>query len=132
MKESFGNWLIVFSIIIFLSLLFTFLFPPERVEEEVLGVTNFENYSIPHIVSIPKEVISIFEEYHYEVEVSDINVEEEFIEITLTEGPIWMSLENNIVRGFPEEEGTYKFVITASNGVNSTSQVNYILVEGYE
>jgi hypothetical protein len=40
-----------------------------------------------------------------------------------------MYIEDNRVLGVPTEVGTYKFVVSVSDGVNSTSQINYVLVE---
>jgi hypothetical protein len=40
-----------------------------------------------------------------------------------------MYIEDSKVLGVPMEVGTYKYVVSVSDGVNSTSQVNYILVE---
>jgi hypothetical protein len=45
---------------------------------------------------------------------------------------MWMYLDKNVVRGVPNVVGTYKFVVSVSDGVNSTSQINYIVVEDNE
>lgn len=135
MRESLENWFLVFGIIVLMGLIF-FLFLPKRTieydDDEVLGVTNLEEGSIPYIVSVPREILAIGEEFEYVVEVSDLDVIEESIVITLVESPEWMFMEDNIIKGIPSEPGTYKFVVNAFNGLNSTSQINYILVEDYE
>jgi hypothetical protein len=66
--------------------------------------------------------------FQYFVEVSDLNTDIEGIDIYLIEKPQWMYIEGNEVRGLPLEEGTYKYVINVSDGKNSTTQVNYVLV----
>jgi hypothetical protein len=43
-----------------------------------------------------------------------------------------MYLDGDKVTGIPTLSGTYKFVISAFDGSNSTSQINYILVEENE
>jgi hypothetical protein len=43
-----------------------------------------------------------------------------------------MYLDGNIVEGVPFDQGTYKYVVTVTDGVNSTTQVNYILVQSNE
>lgn len=100
--------------------------------EDVLGVDNISYKYIPYITSVPTTSISVGEFFRYNVEVSDLDTELKYISLYLTEKPMWIYIEGFEIRGIPTEEGTYKFVLTVSDGTNSSSQVNYILVEGYE
>lgn len=130
MKEGFENWLIVFAIIVVSGVIFYFALPNNRnQEQEVLGV-NSENFrNAPYITSVAPSAITVGEFLQYEVRVSDLDSNDEEIRISLEEGPDWMYIQNDTVQGSPSELGTYRYVIKVSDGVNSTSQINYILVE---
>ena len=134
MKEGFENWLIVFSIIIVTGVILHFTVPKkDSVErEEVMGVETFDYKYVPYITSVAPLSLKVDEFLEYEVIVSDLDTEEEDIEIYLEEGPDWMYIQESTVEGTPLVAGTYKFIVTVSDGVNSSSQVNYILVEENE
>jgi len=134
MKEGFKNWMLVFSIVIMSGVIFFLIFPKKEIDEEsdVLGRTAVDYRYIPYITSISPVAVQVNETFRYEVKISDLDTPDEDIDIYLIGNPSWMYLESNIVLGIPNEEGTYKFTISVSDGVNSTSQVNYVLVEGNE
>jgi hypothetical protein len=131
MREAIQNWLIVLGIIIMSGIIIYFVVPRNEIydDREVLGEQSVNLRNIPYITSVSPISVEIGESFEYEVAVSDLDTETEQIQIYLTEKPMWMYLNDNIVKGIPTEVGTYKFVISVSDGQNSTSQVNYILVE---
>jgi len=101
-------------------------------QENVLGSVDINYKHIPYITSVPMKSLYVGELFRYFVEVSDLDTDMEDVTIYLTESPRWMYIERNAIRGIPLESGTYKFVVTVSDGENSSSQVNYVLVETYE
>jgi hypothetical protein len=130
MRESIKNWLVVFSLIIVVGVLAYFLVPRKVDEDEsVLGVEDRSYKYAPYIISVAPLSVNIEEEYEYEIEVSDLDNSEDEIEFYLVQKPMWMYIEDNKVLGVPTEVGTYKFVVSVSDGINSTSQINYVLVE---
>jgi hypothetical protein len=130
MRESIKNWLVVFSLIIVVGVL-TYFLVPNKIDEErsVLGTEDRSYKYAPYITSIAPLAVKVGEEYEYEIEVSDLDNSEDEIEFYLVQKPIWMYIEDNRVLGVPTEVGTYKFVVSVSDGINSTSQINYVLVE---
>lgn len=131
MRESIKNWLLVFSIIIISGIFVYFAIPEDDVDEsrEVLGTSEMDPKYAPYITSVPPISIETGESLDYDIEISDLDTPEESVEVYLTEKPMWMYLDDGTVRGVAYEEGTYKFVVSVTDGLNSTSQVNYILVE---
>jgi hypothetical protein len=133
MKEVFENWLIVFAIIVVSGVIFYFALPNNRnQEQEVLGVNSEDFRNAPYITSVAPSSVTVGEFLKYEVRVSDLDSNDEEISISLEEGPDWMYIQNDTVQGSPSELGTYRYVVKVSDGVNSTSQINYILVEANE
>jgi hypothetical protein len=133
MREAFENWLLVLSIIVVVGIITYFAFPNRKSdEEEVLGIEKVEYKYAPYIVSIPPVSVQVGEDFEYRIEVSDLDTPDEQIAIYLDEKPEWIYIDESTLRGEPTASGTYKFVVTVTDGVNSTSQVNYILVEENE
>lgn len=133
MREAFENWLLVFSIIVVLGIITFFALPNRKNDgEEVLGVQTVDYKYAPYIISVPPISIKVGEEFEYIVEVSDLDTPDDQIAVYLNEKPSWMYIDESTLRGEPTASGTYKYVVTVSDGMSSTSQVNYILVEENE
>ena len=136
MRKRMGIWMIVMCVITIGGVLGSYLwskYNKNKSESDVLGtqaVVNMKFY--PHITSIPDISVKIGDWFEYRVEVSDLDTEVDDIKVYLTEKPQWMYIDNGEVRGVPLEEGTYKYIVTVSDGVNSTSNINYVLVLGDE
>jgi hypothetical protein len=135
MKEGLKNWLVIFALVIVSALIvnFAFLNKQERKEsDEVLGVQE-ENYKYaPYIISVAPIYVYVNDNFEYNIVVSDLDSKKENLEYSLIDHPDWMYMEGSRIYGVPQESGTYKYVVRVSDGVNSTSQVNYILVENEE
>jgi len=131
MKEGMKNWFLLFTITVLIAILGHFIFPGEVIDEEedVLGVISIDYRNSPFITSVPPRVIEVGDMFKYEVLISDLDTEIDNVDIYLEESPDWMSLSGDILHGIPFSKGTYKYVITVSDGVNSTTEVNYLLVE---
>jgi hypothetical protein len=131
MREGFKNWLLIFSIVTVVGVIVYFVIPEKTIEDtqEVLGTTKQDYKYAPYIVSIPPIATEVQEEFKYDIEVSDLDSSLDQLSYYLTQKPAWMYIEDDKVLGVPMEAGTYKYVVSVSDGINSTSQVNYILVE---
>lgn len=129
--------LMISSIFVFVFLCFslTYVFLKER-GESVKGLSSVENANgrgIPFIVSLPPVAVVGGEEYVYVPLLSDLDTPIADLELTLLESPNWLFLEEGRVRGIAPMESsskTYKFVLRVSDGYNSSSQENYIVVLG--
>jgi hypothetical protein len=133
MRDGIKNWLVVFGIIIVSGTIVYFAVPQKKGnEEDVLGVQSVKLRNAPYITSVAPISIELNKELEYEITVSDLDTNDNDVSIFLTEKPMWMYLDKNVVRGVPNVVGTYKFVVSVSDGVNSTSQINYIVVEDNE
>ncbi len=136
MRRRIGIWAITMCVITVCGVVGSILFSKYGKDESTQAVlgTNVvvDGKYYPHITSIPHVSVNVGEWFEYMVELSDLDTDIEAISIYLTEKPQWMYIEENIVRGVPLEEGTYKYVLTVSDGVNSTSSINYVLVQGDE
>lgn len=104
---------------------------PER-NDVVLGQTNIA--LAPYITSVPPVIGYIGEEYVYDVKYSDSDSKKESISVALLESPWWLSVQNLHIFGIPPvgSSGQYKFNIKISDGVNSSIQENYILIQENE
>lgn len=83
---------------------------------------------IPKIVNVIPKSVRAGEEYMFKPVVSG----EEGVNYTveILDGPSWLSLDSDgYIRGISEEEGTYRLEITVSDGFNSSSVVEYLIVE---
>lgn len=102
----------------------------EDLDEEVLGLGSGVS-GIPFIVSLPP--ISVMEGELYEYRVSAVHKDfaQEDLFLEYIEGPDWLELDDMVLRGVPPEGsvGTYKIVLRVSDGYNSSTQEEYILVQ---
>lgn len=99
--------------------------------DNVLGVNVVE--STPYITSTAPTEAYVGELYLYTVRFSDKDTGSEGIHISLVSGPTWITVVGSKVFGIPPEgsEGPYKFTIQISDGVNYSTQDNYILVQDH-
>ena len=135
MKEGLKNWLVVFSIVIVSALIINLVFlnRQNQVEsDDVLGVQEVDYKYAPYIISVAPMYVYVEDSFEYNIVVSDLDSNKDDLEYYLIDELDWMYIEGNKVYGIPFEAGTYKYVVKVSDGVNSTSQINYILVEDEE
>ncbi len=95
----------------------------------VLGETDMA--LAPYITSVPPVIGYIGEEYVYDIKYSDRDSKQESIIVTLLDAPWWLSVQNLHVFGTPPvgSSGQYKLNVKISDGVNSSVQENYILIQ---
>lgn len=135
MKEGLKNWLVIFALVIVSALIidFAFLNKQSKVNDnDVLGIQDVDYKYVPYIISVAPAYISVGENFEYNIVVSDLDSDKNDLQYFLTDKPDWMYIDSDRVYGIPFEAGTYKYVIKVSDGVNSTTQINYILVENEE
>jgi hypothetical protein len=107
-------------------------FPQEVEEEGQVGVLGVESDTgVPYIISLPPIVAVEGQLYEYYVGVVDTDTDVENLGLEYVSGPDWLELEDMILRGIPPQgsSGTYKIVLRVSDGYNSSTQEEYILVE---
>lgn len=107
-------------------------------EEQVLGTTNEESildgvedtYGTPYIVSSAPLAVVEGELYEYFLRVEDTDSDYGSLSIELVDGPDWLVAGDMLVSGVaPYESGqTFQYTVRVSDGTNSSSQKNYILV----
>lgn len=102
----------------------------EDLDKEVLGLGNRMS-GIPYIVSLPPISIMEGELYEYRVSIMHRNLTQEDLILEYIEGPNWLELDDMVLRGIPPagSVGTYKIVLRVSDGYNSSTQEEYILVQ---
>ena len=128
-------------VLFFLSfgIVFAVLNNKEREEEEgVLGTSNEESilegakstYGVPYIVSTPSLEIEEGQIYEYYPRIEDADTDASALQMELVEGPDWLVVSGmQVIGNVPyESEGTFQYTIRVSDGENTTSQKNYILV----
>lgn len=95
----------------------------------VMGQSDISG--VPYITSVPPLVGYIGTEYVYDVKYSDSDSKAEEVSVTLENAPSWLSVEDLHIFGIPPvgSVGQYKFNVKISDGVNSSIQENYILVQ---
>ena len=101
----------------------------EDLENEVMGVHSLTG--VPYIISLPPIVAIEGQMYEYYVSVVDRDTELENLNLEYVGGPRWLELEDMVLRGIPPQDssGSYKIVLRVSDGYNSSTQEEYILVE---
>jgi len=101
----------------------------EDLSENVLGVRN--PTGVPYIINLPPLVVREGEVYEYRVRVVDSDTEIENLELEYVEGPEWLDIEGFVLKGVAPSgsRGTYKIVLTVSDGYNTSTKEDYILVE---
>lgn len=101
----------------------------EDLSENVLGIRN--PTGIPYIINLPPLVVREGENYEYRVRISDSDTEIEDLELEYVEGPDWLELEDFLLEGVAPigSKGTYKIVLRVSDGYNTSTKEDYILVE---
>lgn len=101
----------------------------EDLSENVLGVRN--PTGVPYIINLPPLVVREGEVYEYRARVVDSDTEIGNLELEYVEGPEWLDLEGLVLKGVAPSgsKGTYKIVLTVSDGYNTSTKEDYILVE---
>jgi hypothetical protein len=101
-------------------------------EDVVLGQANIA--LAPYITSVSPVTAYIGKEYVYDIKYSDRDSGREDITISLLEAPSWLSVQDFHISGTPPigSSGQYKFNVKISDGVNSSIQENYILIQENE
>lgn len=102
--------------------------------DNVLGTTSVDLASVPYITSVAPIVGYVGEEYSYNVKYSDNDSLDKDISISLVSSPTWLQVEDRKVYGIPPvgSEGSYKFSVRIFDGVNSSVQDSYILIQDHE
>lgn len=122
--------LIIFFLAIFVGSLIVLKVRDNALKaQSVLGEMDMS--VIPYIVSVPPVTAIEGEEYTYEVKFSDRDSKASDISISLVDSPNWMNVSGMIISGIPPvgSSGQYKFTVKITDGVNSSIQENYILVQ---
>jgi len=98
----------------------------------VMGQSDISG--VPYIISLPPVVAYVGIEYVYDVKYSDSDSKVGDIKVTLENAPAWLSIEGLRIFGIPTvgNIGQSKFNVRISDGVNSSIQENYILVQENE
>jgi hypothetical protein len=95
--------------------------------EDVQGVVDL--YDVPKIVSVAPVAVVNGEEYVYEVKLEDGDDDVKDLVLSISEGPSWLSVQGNTLKGVARGVGTYKVVLRVSDGENHSERKHYILVE---
>jgi len=100
--------------------------------EVVMGQSDISG--VPYITSLPPVVGYVEIEYVYDVKYSDSDSKGEDIKVALESAPAWLSVEGMHIYGIPSAGniGQTKFNVRISDGINSSIQENYILVQENE
>ena len=98
----------------------------------VTGQTDLSK--VPYITSLPPAIGYVGLQYTYDIKYSDSDSKIEDIVVTSESIPQWMDIEGLRIYGIPPvgSNGQYKFNVRISDGVNSTVQENYILIQNNE
>ncbi len=108
-------------------------------EEQVLGTTNEESildgvedtYGTPYIISSPSVEAEEGSFYEYYPMIEDADSDPSKLSVELVDKPSWLFVRDDkaIVGDVPYGVGeTFEYTVRVSDGTNSSSQSNYILV----
>lgn len=131
-------WMSVFFVIFLFSFSVVYLFLDKKTGGETLGVKEeeveeiVEPTAIPKILSLAPMTVVGGEFYEYLPRVMDNDSDEEELVLDLVQAPDWLSLTSDgVVSGFVPMESigeSFSFVLRVSDGYNSSSQENFVLV----
>ena len=99
-------------------------------KEDVKGVSVVQERSTPHITNMISNVAYVGKEYIFVPRIVGGNTEN--LSVSIQEGPSWMAVdENGFVVGIPtiQDIGTYRVILTVSDGTLSSDLVDYVIVE---
>ncbi|KKP82051.1 MAG: Serine protease [candidate division WS6 bacterium GW2011_GWD1_35_594] len=88
------------------------------------------NMSTPYITNMISNVAYVGKEYIFVPRIVGGNTEN--LSVSIQEGPSWMAVdENGFVVGIPtiQDIGTYRVILTVSDGTLSSDLVDYVIVE---
>jgi len=100
--------------------------------DAIMGQTDLS--SVPYITSLPPVTGYVGVQYTYDMKYSDSDSELSSITTSLVNAPDWLLIEGLRVYGIPPigSNGQHRFDVRISDGVNSSVQENYILVQDNE
>ncbi|HBB64830.1 hypothetical protein A2436_01895 [candidate division WS6 bacterium RIFOXYC1_FULL_33_9] len=99
-------------------------------KEDVKGVSVVQEKSTPYITNMISNVAYVGKEYIFVPRIVGGNTEN--LSVSIQEGPSWMAVdENGFVVGIPtiQDIGTYRVILTVSDGTLSSDLVDYVIVE---
>lgn len=134
-KKSLKLFLVVFLIIFVLFTVMAVslrLYNESRYPDkfgEVVSESDKASYVLPRLLNSPPESVFLGEEYVF---VPRIIIDDSDVEFVLIESPEWLSLERDIIRGYPDSLGTYSFVLRVIEGENYYDEVYYFVVKDDE
>lgn len=98
----------------------------------VRGVQDVADERIsPYITNLMPNTAYINEEYIFVPNISS-NKDNSSV-VTVVEGPSWLSVDDmGVVRGYPNETGTFKVVLKTTNSFGSSLLTDYIIVKNNE
>ncbi|KKP55165.1 hypothetical protein A3K02_01930 [candidate division WS6 bacterium RIFOXYD1_FULL_33_8] len=99
-------------------------------KEDVKGVSVVQERSTPYITNMISNVAYVGKEYIFVPRIVGGNTEN--LSVSIQEGPSWMAVdENGFVVGIPtiQDIGTYRVILTVSDGTLSSDLVDYVIVE---
>jgi len=123
----------VFVILVSVSAVVYVLGGKRDVQEDHSGDVMGEEVvsGVPYIVTLPPLVAYEGGVYEYSVRVVDSDSRQEDLILEYLEGPSWLKLKDRVLSGSVPlgSSGTYKIILRVSDGYNTSSQENYILIE---
>ncbi len=120
--------IVVFSIIAITSIVSTLYLVFK--DENVKGIQQSrETLKYPSITNLMPSNGFVAEEYIFVPRVSsDIDSD-----VTILEGPEWLVVDQEgVVRGIPDEVGTFKVILKVENVYGSSQVTNYIIIDENE
>lgn len=116
-------FIIIIPIIVITSSVYIFL----RDTQGVMGVNIKKDRTVPYMANLPPKVVSVGDEYIFVPKV--VSDYPDITKVILEQKPDWLYIDNEgVVRGFPYSDGSFKVVFKVTDGYNSSSYIEYILV----
>jgi hypothetical protein len=119
-----GLFIIILPVVVVSSSVYIFL----RDSNDVRGVNSESSErTVPYISNLPPRLAFVGQEYIFVPKI--VSDSPEITNLLLVEKPDWLFIDNSgVVRGTPYELGSFKVVFKVSDGYNSSTVVEYILV----
>jgi hypothetical protein len=130
--KSVKSFVVVFVLIITLGstiAVFLRLRNEKNMHDEVEGKIQTEYTIIPKIVNIPARSVAVGSEFVFVPRVVPKNNENK---LSLVESPEWLEINDDVISGIPNREGSYTFVLRVEREGKYTEQEFYLVVTGVE
>lgn len=130
-KKGLKLFLFVFTFVLIFGITGSILlknYKEEKIVEEEFSddVYSDDTYDVfPQIINIPPRSVEINTEFFFNPKIVPMDDD---VKLTLLDSPQWLVLDGIVVKGFPDEKGTFGFVLRVEKDGRYVDEEFYLVV----